>query len=117
MKYRVVTYKTLKGTEKIVKSLKKTVEKWVVYQDDKPKYYVDFFDIEIESNAILNSLVLCDKIPIREVLNVINKKNNVHLYIPKISSLAIKVKSEYIDLDLQPIPEEWLDYSLCQSNV
>lgn len=112
MKYRVVTYKTLKGTKKIVKSFTKTLTKWVVYQDDKPKYYVDFFDIKTESNAMLNSLVICDKKSIREVLKIISKKNNVHLSIPRVSFLGIKVKSEYTDLELQPIPEEWLSYSL-----
>ena len=112
MKYRVVTYKTLKGTEEIVKSFKKTLTKWVVYQDNKPKYHIDFFDIEIESNAILNSLVLCDKRPIREVLKIINKKYNVHLSIPRVSFMGIKVKSEYTTLELQSIPEKWLDYHL-----
>ena len=112
MKYRVVTYKTLKGTEKIVKSFKKTLKQWVVYQDEKPKYHIDFFDIKTESNAILNSLVMCDKRPIREVLKIINEKNNVNLSIPKASFLGIKVKSEYINLKLEPMPEEWLDYNL-----
>ena len=112
MKCRVVTYKTLKGLKKIVKSFKKTSTQWVVYQDNKPKYYVDFFNIKIESNAILNSLVMCDKRCIHEVLNIINKKYNVHLSIPKVSSFGIKIKSEYTNLELLPIPEKWLDYSL-----
>ncbi|MGB0879817.1 MAG: hypothetical protein ACPGTO_04560 [Polaribacter sp.] len=111
-KYRVVTYKTLEGTKRIVKSLKKTLTKWVVYQDGKPKYHIDFYDIKTESNAILNSLVMCDKRPIREVLKIVSKKNNVNLSIPKTSFLGIKLKSEYVNLDLEPIPEEWLDYYL-----
>ena len=45
---------------------------------------------------------------------VINKKNNVNLSLPKISSLVFKkkIKSEVIELHLEPIPEEWLSYSL-----
>ena len=114
MKYRLETYKTLKGEKEIVKSLKSTSTQWVVYQDEKPKYYVDFFDIKTESNAIMNSLVMCDKRPIQEVLKIINKKNNVHLSIPKASYIRLKVKSEYTNLELESIPQKWLDYYLYQ---
>lgn len=115
MKYRLITYKTINGLKKIVKPLKSTSSQWVVYKDDKPKYFVDFFDIKTESNAILNSLVLCDKRSLREVLSFINKKNNVHLSIPWASYTITKLKTEYTDLELEPIPEEWLDYSLFES--
>ena len=50
----------------------------------------------------------------REVLEIINKKNNINLSVPVISRLGYKkiVKSKKIELDLGPIPEEWLAYSL-----
>ena len=97
----------------MVRPLKSTSSQWVVYKDGEPKYFIDFFDIKTESNAMLNSLVFCDKRPIQEVLDIINKKNNVLLSIPLVSSfMRIKVKTEYIDLDLQPVPEKWLDYFL-----
>ena len=112
MKYKLVTYKTLNGVKKIVKSFKKTSTEWVVYQNDKPKYYVDFFDLRTESNAIMKSLVMRKDRRIEEVLKIINKRNNVDLSIPKVSLLGVRVKSEYTDLELQSIPEEWLSYSL-----
>ena len=117
MKYRVVTYKTVKGLEEIVRPLKSTSSQWVVYQDEKPKYYVDFFDIKVESNAIMNSLVICDEKPIQEVLKIVNKNNNVRLSIPRASSVRLKLKTEYTDLELQPVPQEWLDYYLYESRV
>ena len=63
---------------------------------------------------MMNSLVLCAEKPIQEVLEVINKKHNVNLSIPKISRLGLKkiVKSKSIDIDLKPIPTEWLSYSM-----
>tara|TARA_B100000795_G_scaffold264016_1_gene243933 strand:+ start:11459 stop:11803 length:345 start_codon:yes stop_codon:yes gene_type:complete len=108
------TYKTLSGRKKIIEVPQKKVTQWVIYKDNTPKFFVDFFDIEIESNAIMNSLVLCSKKPLEEVLKLINKKNNVNLSLPKISSLVFKkkIKSEVIELHLEPIPEEWLSYSL-----
>jgi len=63
---------------------------------------------------MMNSLVLCAKINIEDVLKLVNKRNNINLSIPKISSLIfkIKLKSEIMELDLVPLPEKWLDYSL-----
>lgn len=63
---------------------------------------------------MMNSLVLCTQSTISEVLEIINKKNNINLSIAKISRLGIKkkIKSVTKHLDLQPIPEKWLAYSL-----
>jgi len=58
--------------------------------------------------------VLCGKRSLKELLKLINKKNNVNLSLPKISRLGFKKKinSKTIELHLEPIPEEWLSYSL-----
>ena len=114
MKLYVNTYRTLSGTKEILEIPQKKNSQWIVYKDDKPTYYVDFFDLEKEYNAMMNSLVLCAKRSINEVLAAINKKNNINLYVPKISRLGIKkkIKTEVKDLELQPIPEKWLSYSL-----
>lgn len=108
------TYRTLSGTKKIIEVPNKKNTQWVIYEDDKPKYYTDFYDLEIESNAMMNSLVLCAKRSIQEVLEIINKRNNINLSIPKVSRLGYKkkIKSEKIELTLEPIPEKWLSYSL-----
>ena len=108
------TYKTFSGIKKITTVRGKRDTQWVVYEDNKPAYFVDCFDLEKESNAMMNSLVLCAKRSMKEVLELINKKNNINLSMPKISRLGfkIKVKSELIELNLEPIPEEWLAYSL-----
>jgi len=114
MKFKLTTYRTLSGIKKITEVSKKKSTKWIVYQDNQPKYFVDLFDLTSESNAILNSLVLCSKIPMRDVLKRINKKNNINLSLAKISriGLKIKIRSEEIDLHLESIPKKWLDYSL-----
>jgi hypothetical protein len=112
MKYEITTYKTLQGIKEIVKIKKQISTKWVIYEDNEPKYLVDLFDLTTESNAMMNSLVLCAKRSINETLRLINKKNNINLTLPKVSPLSIKLKSEEKPLDLVPIPEKWLAYSL-----
>ncbi|PQJ76850.1 hypothetical protein [Polaribacter glomeratus] len=114
MKLKLSTYRTFSGTKQVVEIIRKKETQWLIYEDDKPKFFVDFFDLEKESNSMMNSLVLCGKRTIEEVLELINKRNNINLSIPVISKLGIKkrLKSEVIELSLESLPEKWLDYSL-----
>ena len=112
MEFKRSTYRTLSGTQEVIEIPKKTYTQWIIYQDNIPKFFVDFFDLQIESNSMMNSLVLCAQEPINKVLQRINKRNNINLSIPRVSRLGIKIKSEYIELDLVSMPEEWLAYSL-----
>ncbi len=114
MKFLATTYRTFSGTKEILEIPKKKETQWVIYQDNKPKFFVDFFDLAKESNAMMNSLVLCTKRSMDEVLEIINKRNNINLSVPKISRLgfSMKVKSEVKHIELQTIPKEWLAYSL-----
>lgn len=114
MTFLKTLYRTLSGTKEVVELKNKKHTQWLIYKDNEPAYFVDFYDLEKESNAMMNSLVLCNKKSMEETLELINKKNNVNLSIPKISRLGYKkkIKSKEIELDLGPIPEEWLSYSL-----
>lgn len=114
MKYLATTYRTFSGTKEIIEIPNKKDTQWIIYKDNKPAYFVDFYAIDIESNAMMNSLVLCTKRSLDEVLAIINKKNNINLSIPKISRLGFKkkIKSVKKELNLEPIPEKWLAYSL-----
>jgi hypothetical protein len=114
MKMIKSTYRTFSGIREIIEVPKNKRTKWVIYQDDKPTFFVDFYDLSIESNSMMNSLVLCARRNIEDVLKLVNKRNNINLSIPKISSFLfkIKLKSEIIEIDLVPLPDKWLDYSL-----
>ena len=114
MTFLATTYRTLSGTKEIIEPKVKKDTQWVIYKDNKPAFFVDFYDLEKESNAMMNSLVLCTKRSLDEVLELINKKNNISLSVPKITRLGFKkkLKSEERELNLGPIPEEWLAYSL-----
>lgn len=108
------TYRTLSGEKKIIAVREKKQTQWVIYKDNEPTYFVDFFDLDKESNCMMNSLVLCAKRSIKEALVLINKKNNINLSVPDISCLYFKKKinSQLVELNLGPIPEEWLFYSM-----
>ncbi|WP_299049579.1 hypothetical protein [uncultured Polaribacter sp.] len=108
------TYRTLSGTKEIIEIPNKKSTQWVIYQDGKPKFYTDFYDLDIESNAMMNSLVLCSKRDIRDVLELLNKRNNINLSIPVITRLGYKKKIKSIkkEINLEPLPEKWLAYSL-----
>lgn len=108
------TYRTISGTKTVLELPAAKPTQYIIYQDETPKFYVDLFDLSIEANAMMNSLVLCAKNTIEEVLEVLNKKNNINLSIPKISRLGIQKKKESVkvQVDLQPLPEKWLSYSL-----
>jgi hypothetical protein len=108
------TYRTLRGIKKVVEIAKKKHSQKLIYQDNKPAYFVDFYDLQEASNARMNSLVFCSENSLEDVLKTINKRNNIRLSLPKISKIIFKrkIKSCVINLDLKPIPLVWLSYSL-----
>ena len=114
MKLIEVTYRTLSGNKKILKIPRRKPSQWIIYQDNEPKFYVDLYDLSIEANAMMNSLVLCAKNTMQDVLKLINQKNNINLSTRKFSSLGFhKLKdSKVVNIQLEPLPEEWLAYSL-----
>ena len=114
MNFVINTYITISGIKKVVEISKNKYHQKLIYQDNKPAYFVDFYDLQKESNAMMNILVLCTGDSIDKVLNNINTHYNINLSIPIISRIGIqkKIKSEIINLDLKPIPLKWLGYSL-----
>ena len=68
MTYKLTTYKTLRGKKRILEIPKKKSTEAIVYLDEKPSFYVDCFDLQTESNVIMNSLVLCQQRSITEVV-------------------------------------------------
>lgn len=114
MKLLKNTYKTIGGHVDIIEKSENSNTQFVIYQNKKPRYFVDLYDLSIESNAMMNSLVLCAKRSMAETLLLINKKNDVNLTLLKPSHFWFKkkIKSEEIYLELEPLPEKWLAYSL-----
>lgn len=108
MKYKLTTYKTLKGNKEILELTENTYGQWIIYQDNKPMYHVDCFDFENKSNRILNGFLLLDQQTMDQILKNINKKNNIKLSIVKAPILKKEVTSKFTELELEPLPLEWV---------
>lgn len=109
MTLKQITYRTLTGTKEVLEFPKKINAQWIVYLDNTPKFHVDCFDLKTESNVIMNSLVLCARRTIEDVLRDINKKQNIKLSVKKAPLIEIPVKTELKDLKLKPLPLKWLN--------
>jgi len=109
MTFKLTTYKTLKGTQKILGLKKKKNTEAIIYKDNSPSFYVNCFDLQTESNVIMNSLVLCQQRNMSEVIKEIGRKNNVNLSIPVAPLLSYEKSTELTELELPPLPESWLN--------
>lgn len=109
MKYKLTRYKTLTGNKEILELTEDAYGQWIVYQNKKPRFHINCFDFKNESNQILNSLLLAQQKTIKEVLGIINKKNNTNLSIEKAPLLEIKVDSKIKEFNLDPLPLEWVN--------
>lgn len=108
MKYKLTKYKTLTGNKEILELIEDAYGQWIIYQNKKPKFHINCFDFKTESNQILNSWLLAQQKSIKEVLDIINRKNKTNLTIEKAPLLEIKVDSKIKELRLEPLPLEWV---------
>ena len=111
-KYKLTTYRTITGSIDILEIPKQKPGQWVIYQNEKPSYFVDCFDFKKESNLRLNNLILSERNTIEDVLKKIKKKKKIKLSLPRRPLLEIEMKSIINELDFQPLPEEWLDFNV-----
>ncbi|MEQ6124509.1 hypothetical protein AAON49_09930 [Pseudotenacibaculum sp. MALMAid0570] len=109
MTIKQTTYRTLIGVKEIVDFPKKQYAQWIVYLDNKPKYHINCFDQKAESNIILNGLVLSAQKAIEDILRDINKRQRINLSIKRAPLIQIPIKTEIKDLELKPLPIQWLN--------
>lgn len=109
MTFKLTTYKTLKGTKKILELKNKKSTEAIIYKDNIPSFYVDCFDLHTESNVIMNSLVLCQQRKLNDVVKEIGEKNNVNLSIQEAPFLSFEKSVKYTEMELPPLPESWLN--------
>lgn len=109
MNFKLTTYKTLTGKKEILETSQQKNTQAVVYQNDQPSFWVDCFDLQTESNVQMNYLVLCQKRSMKEVIKEIAKRNNVNLNIPEAPLLSVKTVSIDKDVELPPLPLDWLN--------
>jgi len=109
MKFILTTYQTLTGKKEIVELLEDKNWQAVIYKDEEPSFYVDCYDLQTEANVIMNTLVLCQNKSMSSVIARIAKNKGVNISVKVAPRLSVKGDSEIIELDLPPLPEEWLN--------
>jgi hypothetical protein len=108
MKYNLTTYRTLTGTKEVLEIPKRKSGQWIIYQNNEPTYFVDCFDFKKESNLIMNNLILSERKSIDEVIKSIKKKKKIKLSVAKPPMFEIQLKTQERELELAPLPEEWI---------
>lgn len=108
MKYKLTRYKSIIRNKLILELTKETYGQWVIYQNRNPKFHINCFDFENESNQVLNSLLLAQQKPIEEVLSRINKKENINLSIEKLKFYERAVDSKIKEIELESLALEWV---------
>ncbi|MDB5143958.1 MAG: uncharacterized protein JWQ66_2671 [Mucilaginibacter sp.] len=83
---------------------------WIIYDNRIPKYHINIFDDKkSNSNVILSSLLTNEKETIGSIVNKINAQQHTKLSFGKgWPPIVIIKKEESIDLELPPLPEEWV---------
>ena len=107
--YKITTYQSLIGKKEIVELVGETYGQWIIYDHKKPTYHVDCFNFDYESNQILNHLLLNQQKSIEEVVKRINKEKNTKLSIKKPMFYEIETSYKLKELDLEPLPLEWVN--------
>ena len=105
---KVTKYRTLTGVKKIFELKKEEDYKFIIRQDNEPKYLVDCFDFEHESNQIFNGLLISRRKSISKILSKVNKEQNKNLRTEKVILTGIKISSTVKEIPLEPFPLEWL---------
>jgi len=108
MNCKLITYKTLSGEKKIARYEEKSSGKWIIYQNKKPKYQLDCFDLKSEAGLLLNDLLFSEKKTIKQILKGVNKKYGANLSIETPPLIEIIKDTTIEDIELEMFPVEWL---------
>jgi len=107
--YRTSTYQTLNGSVQIIELPDATYGEWIIYNKDKPEFFVNVFSNSI-SDVQIRLLIESHSETIETILNKINKKQGTHLTLGKAPLLGKLKSSELIEWDLEPILINWINH-------
>lgn len=108
-KYTLNTYLTLWGVWKLIEVPDQGwYGKWVLYLDRQPKYLISCFDEHSESDMIITRLIESKRETLESIVCKIYKNEGVKLVNGFFPWFGIKTKSEFVDMDIPPLPTDWL---------
>ena len=109
MKYRITTFKTLTGKLDFIDLGDHAYGEWVIYESKIPKFHVDCFRENSRSDSLINELIKNHGWTIERILNRINVMEGRKLEFVKRPLIEIEDSSELRELQLGPLPLEWIE--------
>ena len=77
-----------------------------MYDSNEPKYYIDAFNKDADSNKIIFEMLLNNKTEtIESIINKINQNHTLKLSLDNRPFIKVRVKSEPVNLSLSPLPD------------
>ncbi|MEO7214252.1 hypothetical protein [Mucilaginibacter sp.] len=107
MEYSQISFYTLTGVKKAINLGDFAHGEWVVYEFNKPKYYINLFS-KLEADALVHSILNKREITIDVILQRISKNEGIGLTLGRIPFVNIIKKVELVNLELPPLPLTWL---------
>ncbi len=107
-KYRITTYRTLKGKCELVDIGDHIYGEWIIYENEKPKFHVNLFREDSESDKRIKELIEHKNESIESIIKKINLSFKMELNLGKRPIIEIVVNTKLKELALNPIPTEWL---------
>ena len=109
MKYRITTFKTLAGNLDFVDLGDHAYGEWVIYENKIPKFHVDCFRENSRSDSMIKELIESHDWTIEKIIDRINVLEGRKLGFGKRPLIEIEDSSELRELDLGPLPVEWIE--------
>jgi len=107
MKYLQLSFYTLTGVKKIIDLGDFSWAEWIVYDNKVPKYHINLYT-ELSSDMMINSIINKKENTIEGIIENINSRYGTKLSLITRPLIVIVKKEELIELDLVPLPEEWV---------
>ncbi|MCO5947582.1 hypothetical protein [Mucilaginibacter flavidus] len=108
-KYFKTTFWTIFGLRDLINLGDFVYGEFIIYDGNIPAYHVNCFRKNSVSDALVNQLLAGGKESIESAIRKINGKQGTKLNFGK-SPLLIRIekKEEIVELDLPPLPENWI---------
>jgi len=106
-KYLQISYYTLTGIKNRIDLGDQSYAEWVIYDNVTPKYHVELFEQD-DSNILINKLISGKTETIVSIVEKINIAHGTRLSLGTKPLLEIVKKEELIDLELTPLPVNWI---------
>ncbi|SEM58333.1 hypothetical protein SAMN05192574_10167 [Mucilaginibacter gossypiicola] len=82
-----------------------------MYDAGEPKYYIDAFNKDVDSNKIIFEMLLNNKTEtIESIISKINQNHGLKLSLDNRPFIKVRVKSEPVNLSLPPLPDHFVKH-------